>query len=447
MAKVNVIDSIMGSGKTSYAIQMMNERADQERFLYITPFLDEVQRVINSCPAGEFAQPQKIEDDPHFENPVTRTNKLNGLKTLLSEGRNISSTHALFKRLDEETIELIERQGYILVMDEVMNVVENLYAEKGEIDGAIEKGILKIEEDPENPLCPRLLAGEDTRLARYQDWWNYAKDGRLVMLRWNEGSKRENLLMWLFPASIFKAFKEVWNITYLFDGQQQRAFYDLHGVEYTYWSVIKQGDRYELAPHDPRLDLVAIDKARGLMEVYYGRLNETTVLKTGKGKHENPLSKNWLRPSFRRDLIRNKAYNWLRHEVSAKASDVMWTTFKTFRSSMTPRDYKTATFVSLGTRATNDYRSKTVLCYLANNFLNPDLSKYFELKGVKIDEDQFALNEFIQWAWRSAIRDGHRVKVFLPAERMRIVLGVWFGGNYGRGNECRVEEIQNAVNQ
>ncbi|MHA4067886.1 hypothetical protein ACX16W_22875 [Bacillus cereus] len=41
---VKVIDAICGAGKTSYAIQYMNEHKDK-LFIYVTPFLTEVERI------------------------------------------------------------------------------------------------------------------------------------------------------------------------------------------------------------------------------------------------------------------------------------------------------------------------------------------------------------------------------------------------------------------
>lgn len=38
-----IVDSIMGSGKSSFAINYMNKTDD--RFIYITPFLSEIERV------------------------------------------------------------------------------------------------------------------------------------------------------------------------------------------------------------------------------------------------------------------------------------------------------------------------------------------------------------------------------------------------------------------
>ena len=48
MSKITVIDSPCGYGKTSFAIQMMKNRED-DKFVYITPFLPEIERVINAC--------------------------------------------------------------------------------------------------------------------------------------------------------------------------------------------------------------------------------------------------------------------------------------------------------------------------------------------------------------------------------------------------------------
>ena len=43
--KITVVDAPCGYGKTSFAIQYMNNELF-ERFMYITPFLSEINRVI-----------------------------------------------------------------------------------------------------------------------------------------------------------------------------------------------------------------------------------------------------------------------------------------------------------------------------------------------------------------------------------------------------------------
>ncbi len=50
-----MIDSIMGAGKTEWSIQHISE-SEEENFLYITPFLDEVDRIISNT-TRDFKQP------------------------------------------------------------------------------------------------------------------------------------------------------------------------------------------------------------------------------------------------------------------------------------------------------------------------------------------------------------------------------------------------------
>ncbi len=56
----------------------------------------------------------------------------------------------------------------------------------------------------------------------------------------------KTMLMWQFPVEIFAAFDEVFVLTYLFDGQIQKYYYDFHSIEYRYRGIARQEDRYEL---------------------------------------------------------------------------------------------------------------------------------------------------------------------------------------------------------
>ena len=47
--EINVIDAGCGVGKTTAMINLINQSEDNERFLYITPFLTEVERIKKSC--------------------------------------------------------------------------------------------------------------------------------------------------------------------------------------------------------------------------------------------------------------------------------------------------------------------------------------------------------------------------------------------------------------
>lgn len=54
--QVNIVDAIMGAGKTSAIINHIN-RSDQ-KFLVITPFLDEITRYRTYCKGKNFKTPK-----------------------------------------------------------------------------------------------------------------------------------------------------------------------------------------------------------------------------------------------------------------------------------------------------------------------------------------------------------------------------------------------------
>ena len=76
-------------------------------------------------------------------------------------------------------------------------------------------------------------------------------------------------------------------------------------------------------------------------------------------------------------------------------------------------------------RASNEYRDRTCLAYCVNIFINPVICQYFYSKGIVVDQDRYALSTLVQWIWRSAIRDGKEINVYVPSKRMRVLLTDW----------------------
>lgn len=78
---------------------------------------------------------------------------------------------------------------------------------------------------------------------------------------------------------------------------------------------------------------------------------------------------------------------------------------------------------------TNDFKHKKHLVYTINRYVNTVLYNYFKEKyQITIDQDAFALSELVQWIWRSAIRDGEEITVYIPSLRMRKLLIEWLNG-------------------
>lgn len=96
---------------------------------------------------------------------------------------------------------------------------------------------------------------------------------------------------------------------------------------------------------------------------------------------------------------------------------------------LTEEDF--STWVPCSTKATNRYADRHVCLYDINRFLQPHIADFYEKRGFPINEDVYALSEMIQWIWRSAIRKGEPITVYIPSERMRKLFLDWLGVDEG----------------
>ena len=47
---------------------------------------------------------------------------------------------------------------------------------------------------------------------------------------------------------------------------------------------------------------------------------------------------------------------------------------------------------------------------------------------INVFKDLISLNAMIQWIWRSAIRNGKPIKIYIPSTRMRTLFQHWLNG-------------------
>ena len=124
---ITVIDSIMGSGKTTYAIRYMNDTHDanvaarftdpassDRKFLYVTPILSEVERVQASCLGLRFRDPVPLHGRKFYH-----------LEQLIEAGENVATTHQLFSMLSTSIYRKLKEQNYTLVIDEVLTCCDH----------------------------------------------------------------------------------------------------------------------------------------------------------------------------------------------------------------------------------------------------------------------------------------------------------------------------------
>lgn len=405
MCKVTVVDSIMGSGKTSWAIEYMNEIFGEgaRRIIYVTPYIDEIKRV-------------KQNTNKNFKEPDQKKgkgSKLNHFKKLLEDGENIITTHALFGMFDEDVMILLKNYNYTLILDEVFNVIDDISMGKDDVK------ILKehyIEIEPNGKVN---WIHEGVYDGRYKDIKNLAENETLYT--YGEG----NFYYWCFPAKIFDLFYKTYILTYQFEYQIQRYYYDLFNVEYEYKSVAKVEDKYTLV--DYTKDLEAIAHLKSLITIYEGKMNTNYFGK--KSKYNNELSSSWLKNAsdVQFNQLKKNLENFFRKVCKAKQNEILWSCYKTFVPNLKGKGY-TKAWLEYNARATNNYKDRTALAYVCNVYMNPNEVQFFSSYDIQIDQDGLALSTMLQWIWRSAIRDDKSIQIYIPSQRMRELLKQYLDG-------------------
>ncbi len=230
----------------------------------------------------------------------------------------------------------------------------------------------------------------------------------------------EKFFIWLFPIAVFKSFKEIQILTYLFNGSSLRYYFDLNNVEYQ----IKKEDSSK-----------QIESIKSLLNIYSGLANNT-------GNSHYAFSKNWIKNKSNKqlNLFKVSATNLVKRNFKTKSESNAFTTFKDHKNKLSGRGY-TRGFISLNARATNDYEDKETMLYLANRFLKPEIVNFYRFMDLKIDEDLWSLSEMLQWIWRGRIRKGESMNLFIPSKRMRNLLYKWLDGKVDSQPEFKPQKI------
>lgn len=410
--EIFIVDSMMGSGKSTWSIQYMKKRQKEgERFIYVTPYLDEVERVKKEC---GFCEPEQ-----------SKGGKLESFKSLIIQNKNVATTHALFKILDQEAIELLS-VGYTLMLDEVLDVVQESTIPNGDIENMVELNILKYSDDK------TLVMGDIDIVNKKANEENKYKEIATNLLRKNLElmvGKKTSALIWLFPLDLLDVFEDVFILTFMFDGYPMKGYLDNHGIKQLKKSVVCSNplELYE-------------DRVYKLVDYFKPDLKSIKHLinVADKGKiNEIGEKSNTFTYSYWEKLVKDKNHlewinlrkninNYLKHFAPTTSSKkIIWTTFTKARSSLYSSSLKDDNFVANNIRATNDYKDMNVVLYMVDKRYNPIIEQWFKSKNIKIDEDLYAIGEAIQMIWRSAIREGNEIYLYIPSKRMRTLLENW----------------------
>ena len=403
--KFYVVDSVMGSGKTSSAINYINSLPHSAHFIYVAPYLTEVERILASCQSKNVQQPFYSEG-----------RKLNGLHLLLEDGKNIVTTHQLFAKIGDSEIELIKSMGYICFIDETLDCASSYDGEDGlnaydtagllkaYVDVDEETGLIKWRDDKyRGVFAPQKELADNQELAYYND----------------------SVLIRIFPLKVLMCFSEVYILTYLFNGSFMSCYFKYFGLTYTNLYITGNDQSTFTFTSDKSKESKPKKDYRKLINILHNEKMNAI------GDDNYSLSYSWYsRESNNGDIekLKSNLFNYFKNISKAKTSKCLWAAFKQSRDKLSGKGYSKG-YIAVNTRASNDYADRNVVAYVVNRFVNTNIMQFFRQRGIEPDEDLFALSEMIQCIWRSAIRNDEPITLYIPSRRMRGLLENWIEEN------------------
>lgn len=409
--KIELLDSIMGSGKTQGVIQWMLNNP-QNKYLYVSPMLTEVEeRIPTACQALEFTY------------PCTEEYKTKGqhLLKLLEEGCNVSFTHSLFTDLTKQHLALIRKHEYVLIVDEEVAFIEPYKGNYSRDDiVSLEKaGHIRVEEDNLGRVVWQWYDDNEMNDTAYSKLKRMSDLGMLYC------AKRDRKIMVVhLPIELVQSSRRVILLTYLFKGSVMESFMDLKGIEIVPFKEVVL----------PKTTKDVLTKAKSLITFI-----DTT---TTKAVSNLSMSSTWYsKNATTADLekVSNAIFSVYR-KFGDKESFIF-----TAPKSLADYEYvkdeklkrniihkkmpKDVDWIYCGTKATNMWSHKSIAVHAYNRYVNTAIKAYLQDYGTPPDDDMFALSEMVQWIFRTCIRNDEPLQLCILNNRMKGLLCNWLNGN------------------
>jgi hypothetical protein len=385
---------------------MMNERTDV-KFIFVTQFLTEVERIKTKCAGRDFVSP-----DSDLDSGKT---KLSDVRHLLREGRNIATTHALFVSCTDDIKQSLRDQKYVLILDETVDIMRMSGLKPCDMNMLIQNEI--VSEDANGQIVWRY---DDYEKDDYDGGGKFSKEVLLTKSK-NLLKYDDDYFFWSIPPELFSCFHEVYVLSYLFRSQMLRCFFDLYGLRYELIGVKHDETGYTFC------DISEMDRKHDLRDkihiLEHRKLNAVGAKRSDLSVSSYLFNKHAEGEGLA-DKIRKNLVNLFRNIYNAPSDQIMWTVFKDFKDAASDKKYRNG-FVTYNRRASNEYANRRYLAYCVNNFMRPWEARYYRDRGVEVDQDGYALSILVQWIFRSAIRNGEEIWLYLPSARMRSLLKQW----------------------
>ena len=404
---VNIVDYPCGFGKTNVLLSILNDHHDL-KVLVVVQTLSEVDRIIKSLPKGRIFSPEKA--NPRYKS------KGEQLEHLVRKSVSVVITHSLYERAG-----MLAYNGgfrnYHVIIDEVPNavsVLENqLYPENFK-EFYIDNGYFKLENTGLILPTEKVLEEEDRlKNALDETLINNIKSGRVYF----DGKKN---FIKTIPTSLFTETETITVLTFLSKGTLFLKFLKKYEIKYKVTKSATMNKTFrQLAAKN-----LSIKTIKAINDIGLGYAKQTTYpIKSKEVKSIRTALKNLKQRTLKNVEIEKVIITCAKKNWYKKAKGG-YDLNKPGIFSTDSRMFKGANWIPNTTRGTNNYSHCSHAIYLYDQNVNPILLNWLNATDKQFKKE-YALTEMIQWIWRTRIRNGEPVDVYMPSNRMREILADW----------------------
>ena len=406
-SKITLVDHPCGFGKTSSLLSVINQRPDL-KFLVVVNTLDEVDRILTGVSQGHmFAPKEAIE---------ANVNKGEQLEAMLVAKKSVVITHKLYERAGRlADVGLLE--DYSVIIDEVPNTIKVLQTVKPKSMEEIylNKGFLEMSPTAELRVTQKWVDGygdfSDTLRSNIYN----ASLGRGLFY-----DGKGNLISSI-PVSLFDSVGSMTVLTFLSSGSFLTKFLEQNKVKYETKIVPSALQKFK----DSARKLLKIEDFPALEKVPYSYSKQITYTVSSKPARTTATALKNLKQRQLADidpcniLVTCVKGVWYKR---SRRDDIDVTKPGAFAKDS--RLFSKVSWIPNTTRGTNKFSHCTHLIYLYEQNTNPVLMNWMKVNDTEF-RNQYAVTEMIQLIWRTQIRNGLPVTVYMPSKRMRSILVNW----------------------
>jgi hypothetical protein len=419
---VEVVDSIMGAGKSTECFNWINKNLD-DKYIYVSPMLSEVDkngRIHKEILGTEFISPD-IEES---------RSKIEHLSKLLDQGVNIACTHNLYLSMTNEHFETIKKQGYIIILDEEIEVIKTygVYS-TSDIEYLIHKKEITVDEKDGSITW----IGEHKSVEDYEHKYYKLKnlcEKKSVYL--NKGmTAKKNILVSHIPLNLLTSAKRVIVITYMFEGSVLDCFLKLKGINTVPCKDIVP--KREVKPESFRELITLISPNKKTVDLQmsatWWKNLKSDVDKKSVGSIANYIKNTAKEYDVKADEIiwtcpKANAFGVSEDKKAVKLNPAGYVRFKN------DEDEWVYNWLSVHTRATNEYSNKRMVAHCYNRYPLQPVKVYLKTCGFPIDEERYAVSSLLQFVWRSRIRNFEPIILLIANHRMCHLFVKWMDGGF-----------------